>query len=78
MLYEVITDALTEEGVEKVLKRLRESSRENVAALRLELRAQQGCGSQEEVDRISRRLKKHGVAVAAEMPVAEVPRNNFV
>lgn len=55
----------------EVLKRLRESSRENAAALRLELRAQQGCGNQDEVDRVVRRLKKHGVAV--ELPPAIVP-----
>ena len=58
------------EAVE-VLKRLRESSRENAAALRLELRAQQGCGNQDEVDRIVRRLKKHGVV--AEVPATVVP-----
>ncbi len=56
----------------EVLKHLRESSRENVAALRLELRAQQGCGNQEEVDRIVRRLKKHGVAVEAPATVEPV------
>lgn len=55
----------------EVLARLRESSRENAAALRLELRAQQGCGNQGEVERIVRRLKKHGVA--AELPVTVAP-----
>lgn len=54
----------------EVLARLRESFRENAAALRLELRAQQGCGKRDEVDRIVRQLKKHGVA--AELPAAAV------
>jgi len=56
----------------EVLKRLRESSSENVAALRLELRAQQGCGNQEEVDRITRRLKKHGIAAEVPAPVEPI------
>ena len=56
----------------EVLKRLRESSRENPAALRLELLAQQGCGNQEEVDRIVRRLKKHGVVAEAPATVEPV------
>jgi HemY protein len=41
-----------------VLKRLQQSSGRHIAALRLELRAQQGCGNWDEVLRIARLLEK--------------------
>jgi HemY protein len=41
-----------------VLKRLQELSGRHIAALRLELRAQQGCGNWDEVLRIARQLEK--------------------
>ena len=45
-----------------VLARLRTLAPESIAALRLELRAQQGLGNQEEADRIVRSLEKLGVS----------------
>ena len=46
-----------------VLARLRTLAPESIAALRLELRAQQGLGTQEEADRIVRSLEKLGVSI---------------
>lgn len=47
-----------------VLTRLQQTSGRHIAALRLELRARQGCGDWDEVLRIVRRLEKSGALVA--------------
>ena len=51
------------EAVE-VLAQLQKLAGTHVAALRLQLRAQQGCGNLEEAGRITRQLEKHGVLPA--------------
>ncbi|MBK9444888.1 MAG: heme biosynthesis protein HemY [Betaproteobacteria bacterium] len=63
---EMYLDARRFEDAVAVLNRLQQIAGRHIAALRLELRAQQGCGNWDEVLRIARQLEKRD-ALAAEV-----------
>ncbi|MBK8523974.1 MAG: hypothetical protein IPL58_07515 [Betaproteobacteria bacterium] len=63
---EMYLDARRFEDAVAVLNRLQQIAGRHIAALRLELRAQQGCGNWNEVLRIARQLEKRD-ALAAEV-----------